>query len=555
MLIRLIDNEQPGARTRIIAAAAISGVANASTVAIVNTVAGDRAHAGMSSFVLYIFVLLAYIFGLRYSVGHASRNIESALCRVRVELANSIRRAELQGLETIGTAEIYERMTDQATILSTAAWPLALGLQGTVMLVCTIGYMAFVAPELLLLTLAFFGLGVLFHQSRQSQMKRTMQEAAKLRARLFDRLGDIIYGFKEVRLNTPRSDAVHADFQKVANGLLETSVASNLITQENFVFAQILQFSVMGSAVFILPQFIKVDSHTLMSSVSALLLILAPLGQVLYIIPVYERANMAAQNITKMQERLNEFSSRDNGKASSNGKKSTFSKLELEGLEFRRVDPGGRETFKVGPIDLTIKAGEIVFIVGGNGSGKTTLLRAMTALYAPTAGRLSVNGDEIDVYNRQSYREMITAIFGDFHLFRHLYGISGFSATDVQRLLEQLDLAQKTQLVNGEWKNIDLSTGQRKRLAMVGALLEDRPIYVFDEWAADQDPEFRQYFYEVLLQDLKKRGKTVIAISHDDRYFCWADTIVTLEYGKLRSVTQGQRNAGESGAQVEVGGL
>lgn len=553
MLIRLIDNEQPGARTRIIIAAAISGVANASTVAIVNTVAGDRAHAGTSTFLLFITALFAYVFGLRYSVGHTSRNIESALCRVRVELANSIRRAELQGLETIGTAEIYERMTDQATILSTSAWPLALGLQGMVMLACTIGYMAFVAPELLVLALAFFGVGALFHQSRQPQMKRTMQEAAKLRARLFDRLGDIIYGFKEVRLNTPRSDAVHADFQKVANGLLETSVASNLITQENFVFAQILQFVVMGAAVFVLPQFIKVDSHTLMASVAALLLILAPLGQVLYIIPVYERANMAAQNIAKMQERLKEFSSRANNHGATNGKKPAFSELRLQGLEFRRVDPGGRETFKVGPIDLTIKAGEIVFIVGGNGSGKTTLLRAMTALYAPTAGTLSVNGDEIDVYNRQSYREMITAIFGDFHLFRHLYGISGFSATDVQRLLERLELAQKTELVNGEWKTIDLSTGQRKRLAMVGALLEDRPIYVFDEWAADQDPEFRKYFYEELLQDLKRRGKTVIAISHDDRYFCWADTVVTLEYGKLRSVTQGRPPPKEAVAEVEVG--
>ena len=131
---------------------------------------------------------------------------------------------------------------------------------------------------------------------------------------------------------------------------------------------------------------------------------------------------------------------------------------------------------------------------------------------------------------------MITAIFSDFHLFRKLYGIANGSSAELRSLLEKFQLSQKTQLIDDEWKTIDLSTGQRKRLAMVTALLEDRPIYVFDEWAADQDPEFRQYFYEVLLQDLKGRGKTVIAISHDDRYFSCADQVVTLDYGKLSSI-------------------
>lgn len=78
-----------------------------------------------------------------------------------------------------------------------------------------------------------------------------------------------------------------------------------------------------------------------------------------------------------------------------------------------------------------------------------------------------------------------------------------------------------------------MSTGQKKRLAYIASVLEDKQIYVFDEWAADQDPEFRKYFYEVLLQDLKQKGKTIIAVSHDDRYFSAADKVIKLEYGSI----------------------
>ncbi len=130
---------------------------------------------------------------------------------------------------------------------------------------------------------------------------------------------------------------------------------------------------------------------------------------------------------------------------------------------------------------------------------------------------------------------MVAAVFGDFHLFKKMYGLPNVDAQQVQRLLQQMQIAHKTSFTDGVLSNVDLSTGQRKRLAMVVALLEDRPIYVFDEWAADQDPEFRHYYYEVLLPELKQRGKTVIAISHDDRYFRCADHVITMDYGQIRS--------------------
>ena len=99
--------------------------------------------------------------------------------------------------------------------------------------------------------------------------------------------------------------------------------------------------------------------------------------------------------------------------------------------------------------------------------------------------------------------------------------------------LHQLELDHVVTVKDGVFSTVKLSRGQRKRLALLTAYLEDRPIYVFDEWAADQDPVFRRIFYLRLLPELKARGKTVVAITHDDRYFGDADRIVKLEEGKV----------------------
>ncbi|MCA9683113.1 MAG: ATP-binding cassette domain-containing protein, partial [Myxococcales bacterium] len=206
------------------------------------------------------------------------------------------------------------------------------------------------------------------------------------------------------------------------------------------------------------------------------------------------------------------------------------------GASYTYFDRDGNAVFTIGPFDLALPAGKIHFIVGGNGSGKSTLFKALTGLYAANAGELRVDGVVVGRRNLAAYRELISVIFSDFHLFTKLYGLLDVDEAEGRRLLELMQLTDKTRLVDGAFSNRRLSTGQRKRLAMVVALLEDRPVYAFDEWAADQDPEFRQYFYDELIPALTARGKIVIAISHDDRYFRCADQILTLDYGRVRSL-------------------
>jgi len=174
-------------------------------------------------------------------------------------------------------------------------------------------------------------------------------------------------------------------------------------------------------------------------------------------------------------------------------------------------------------------------VVGENGGGKTTLIKLLLGLYTPHSGEVLVNGKVVEASSRDDYRQLFTTIFADFFLFEELMDGQHDIPAEAARYLERLEIAHKVGVADGAFTTLDLSTGQRKRLALVHAWLDQRPILVFDEWAADQDPTFRRIFYTELLPDLKRQGRTLIVISHDDRYFDVADQLVRMEQGQLVS--------------------
>jgi putative ATP-binding cassette transporter len=207
--------------------------------------------------------------------------------------------------------------------------------------------------------------------------------------------------------------------------------------------------------------------------------------------------------------------------------------IALRGVRFRYLDQTGQPLFAVGPIDLDIRAGELLFIVGGNGSGKSTLLKLLTGLYPPEDGELRLDGRRLWPTDLTRYRSLFATVFTDFHLFRRLYGIPNLDPAEVNRWLAELDIADKTRYTEQGFTNLDLSTGQKKRLAIAAALLKERPICVFDEPAADQDPAFRRRLYEELLPRFRADGRTLIVVSHDDRWFHVADRVLEMRDGQL----------------------
>jgi putative ATP-binding cassette transporter len=160
----------------------------------------------------------------------------------------------------------------------------------------------------------------------------------------------------------------------------------------------------------------------------------------------------------------------------------------------------------------------------------------LTGLIPLDAGQILADGVPLETGQTQDYRDKISAIFSDYHLSRRLYFIGDPDPARILTALERMEMQDKVTVRDGAFSTIDLSTGQRKRLAYVVAELDDKPVIVLDEWAADQDPHFRRIFYETLLPDLKARGKIVICVTHDDRWFHLADRVYRMNEGQIEGL-------------------
>jgi len=258
------------------------------------------------------------------------------------------------------------------------------------------------------------------------------------------------------------------------------------------------------------------------------------LGTVVAAVPIFTRANVAVENVYGLENQLDKASKTfDEVDRKPARKEESFSEIRFDNVVFHYTDKDGTPVFTVGPINMSIKQGENLFIVGGNGSGKSTFLKLLTGLYYPVSGGIILDDSYVEKATYSEYRGLFSIIFGDFYLFDRLYGLDIINHKKVDELLRLMELDEKTEVIDNVITNINLSNGQRKRLAMIVALLEDRKIYVFDEWEAGQDPEFRKYFFEVLLKDLQSQGKTIVCVTHDDRYFDCADRVLKMEFGRF----------------------
>jgi putative pyoverdin transport system ATP-binding/permease protein len=287
----------------------------------------------------------------------------------------------------------------------------------------------------------------------------------------------------------------------------------------------------LGLLVYGLPQIQLVSAELLSGYVLTISYLMRPIGNTLAILPNLSQAGVALRKIDTLGLSL---ASRAEMLARTTSSPDEFRQIDIHQATHRYQLAGEEQTFTLGPIDLSLNPGELVFIVGGNGSGKSTLAKLITGLYVPDTGEIRLDGNLIDDRNRELYRQLFSTVFADFYLFDRFIGLR-LADGDAQAkiYLEKLQLTHKVGIAEGQLSTTALSQGQRKRLALLTAYLEDRPIYLFDEWAADQDPFFREIFYQQLLPELKQRGKAVLVISHDDRYFHLADRVLKLDYGKI----------------------
>ncbi|MGH8497994.1 MAG: cyclic peptide export ABC transporter, partial [Methylococcales bacterium] len=453
-------------------------------------------------------------------------------CDLRIDLSRKILAAPLLCLQSLGAPRLLAALTEDVATLAAAVQALPwLCVSGAVVFGCLI-YMGLLSWPLLLLVAVTIVLGVVLFLLVKSKALGSLQSARQSQDEIFSHFRGLIEGIKELKLNRARREAFFSDdLETSATACRDHSIAG----QGRYILAgniaNSLLFITVGVILFGLPAESIFSSSVITGFVLALVYLMAPLAGLVETLPVLSRARVARDSIHALTTTLTASS---HPPAWRPGPLLFPGTLDLIGVTHTYRREGDDRPFTLGPIDLTLYPEEVTFLVGGNGSGKTTLALLLVGLYAPETGVIRLGGRVVNEANREQYRQHFTAVFSDFYLFDSLLGFQDKELDgEVRKYLAQLQLDHKVRVEKGAFSTLSLSQGQRKRLALLVAYLEDRPFYVFDEWAADQDPVFKKIFYTEILSSLKARGKTVVVITHDDSYFHVADRCLKLEDGKL----------------------
>jgi putative pyoverdin transport system ATP-binding/permease protein len=517
--LQLVRREMHGSMPKLLFMSGVGGISNASILAAINAGvqdAGSGQKPGLWAASLFLVALFLFMRSQQYVTITATAEIEAIIHKLRLRIMDMIRRSELLEMEKIGRARIVAAVTSDTAVLTQASNMLCFTVQGAVLIFFVGLYVAYLSLAAFLLTVVIVsGAATIFHYKNR-RLSEQKGESAAWERRLFDRLTDFLDGFKEVRLNAARSDDLFADALEVSKTAANIKIRTQAETFKMIVTSQISMYILLGAVVFIAPNLSSLGGASIAKTTTALLFVVGACFGLVQSIPILLNANAAANRIGRLEQALQSILIPRERPAI--GAPRRFQRIEMHNIVFRYTDRFSDTVFKIGPIDFTLNAGELVFITGGNGSGKSTFLRVLSGLYPPDSGEILLDGRPVTNANRDEYRELVSGIFFDYHLFKRLYGIPEADADDVNRLLAEFRLADKTALTDGEFRTLDLSGGQRRRLALIVSLLEKRPIMLLDEWTAEQDPEFRRKFYDELLPEMLRAGATIVVITHDDRY-------------------------------------
>lgn len=462
------------------------------------------------------------------------RLMQNAVLRMRITISHKLLATPHKKLQEVGKAGLQAIVTRDVEAFIMAFQALPMVFSNAIIIVACMGYLAWLSWQMFLCLGVFLVVGVVgYHAAERRPLRQLIRIREKLNV-LFQDFRNLIEGSKELQLNRQRGrlfveQIITEGSTEYRNSFVSAMSGYTWITN----VAGILFYVVLGLLLFAVPAVVPQTSDTLIKVTMVLLFMIRPITEMTATLPMVRQSMIALSRIEQLSDKL-DFDGLEclPGKPFGEGK--PF-ELELRGVCHHYPSATDDSQFMLGPLNLIIKEGEIMFIVGGNGSGKTTLGMMLLGFYPPEKGELLMNGVPVTDENMGNFRQYFSAVFADFHLFQQLLGTDRKELSEQARVyLDMLGMGQKVKIDDGKFSTIDLSTGQRKRLALVSSYLDDRPIYLFDEWAADQDPVFKRVFYTKLLPDLKRRGKTVILITHDDAYFGCADRIIKLEDGHLK---------------------
>jgi len=517
-----------------ILAGTMAGISNAGLLSLINQAleAGGRTALALAAgfYALCFFVLISQGLSLTF----LSRLAQENLCNLRLWLTHCILAAPLQHLQAVGPHRLMAALTDDIGAVVNAQQALPALIIASSTIVAGLTYLGFLSPSLAALVLVVLVFGLVSYKLPMRRAVHRLQLARETENVLFSLFRATTEGCKELKMDARRRRAfLDEEMSIAANEFRKRQNSAWTIFALADCWGQSLYFLLIGAIVFVLPVVYQMPRGTLTAFTLVILFLGGPISMLLNVVPQIGKGLTALKSLDSLgfgMSRKSEILA-ETPPSTNSGQPQV---LDLWKVTYRYKGSEGDDDYQLGPIDLRISPAEVLFITGGNGSGKTTLALLILGLYPPDTGEIRFGADLITNDNRDVYRQNFSAIFADPYIFESLLGYSSTeSNAHVDELLVLLKLDHRVSVKDGRFSTIDLSKGQRKRLALLAAYLSDRPIYLFDEWAAEQDPIFRDVFYRELLPNLKARGKAVIVITHDDRYFHLSDRLLRLNRGQI----------------------
>lgn len=449
----------------------------------------------------------------------------------RVQIIEQLLNTPYDSFENIENGKIHAALNNDTETISGFVNALVNGLTGVITLVTCFIYLGTIDLIGMVFSVLVIGIGIGLFLYISSIAEKKFEQNRDVQNQFFKFINDMVDGFKELCINRIKRSEFSKDMEESCKKYRDTRIDGENLFVGVSVLGEILYIFVVGLVVFLFPiLFPSIQNNTLRSYVLIYLYMGGIVNQEIYLVPGLMRVMVSWRRIIQF---INEVTVEKSTSSPVGHVYEENIEIKVSNVKYQYKNDSG-EQFSVGPISIDFQSGEIVFISGGNGSGKSTLAKLISGLYKPDEGEIALNGKKIEPEELGSY---YTAIFSDFYLFDKMYGIEYKKKYDeIKKYLKILRIEDKVSIRDGFFSSVKLSTGQRKRLALLVSYLENKPIFLFDEWAADQDPEYRQFFYKVLLPELKARGKIVIAITHDDRYFKDADKHIKMETGQIVSL-------------------
>lgn len=534
-ILQLLGDDPETPRLQIFAMAAISGGAMTLLMVVIN-IAADRIsedRLGVQMPLIFLVAWMLHNFTQHYASDKAVSAVEASLRRLRLRVADKVRRCDLRFIEQQeGGIAAFSPLLSDAALLSQGVILIVRGAKSALLIVCAVLYLFYLSPPSAIAMLLVLVLLIPFLMSHNRSTRQELEKAGMQDARYLTQIEGLLAGFKEHISDRCTSDALLADVEALAKQSEQVRQSSNKRQIMEMIMSQNSIWLLLLVVVFIIPSLITESADTVLTVAATGMFLIGPMLSMTQAIPALARVDVAVGGVYALEEALNQAAADSDGLASEKGLQA-FEQIELEQVGFRYRDQDGQTTFQSGPLDLTLKQGDLVFIVGGNGSGKSTMLKLLTGLYSPDSGRVMLDGKVVTDAKRANYRTLFATVFTDFHLFERIYTQPEVDPEDVNRHLKELGIGEKTHYSAKGFSKLALSTGQKKRIGFIVSLLKKRSILVLDELAADQDPAFRHFFYEELLPSLKAQGITLICVTHDDRYFHIADRVLIMREGQL----------------------